>query len=177
MNPEPKPPPKPEPKPEPVKKPDIAIEKEKKAPPKKEPPKEKPLDLDLKRQLDQQLQRELETVQRERERREALAQFKPAPPSAPGLKADPTYANRIRTKIRGNIILPPNIAGNPEAILDVEQLPTGEVASVKLRRSSGNKSFDEAVERAILKSSPLPLPDRREQFQRRLELKFRPVDE
>ena len=63
-------------------------------------------------------------------------------------------------------MLPPDIAGNPEAIFDVVQLPTGEVMSVKLRKSSGHKAYDAAVERAILKSSPLPRPDRPEQFQR-----------
>jgi len=71
-------------------------------------------------------------------------------------------------------VLPPEIKGNPEAIFDVVQLPTGEVLSARLRKSSGNKAYDEAVERAILKSSPLPRPDRPEQFQRNLDLKFRP---
>ena len=56
------------------------------------------------------------------------------------------------------------------------QLPTGEVMSAKLRKSSGHKAYDAAVERAILKSSPLPKPDRPEQFQRALEIKFRPLD-
>jgi colicin import membrane protein len=48
--------------------------------------------------------------------------------------------------------------------------------SAKLRQSSGNKAYDAAVERAILKSSPLPRPDRPEQFRRELEIKFRPLD-
>ena len=34
---------------------------------------------------------------------------------------------------------------------------------------------DEAIERAIRRSSPLPLPENRSQFQRTLELKFRPL--
>jgi colicin import membrane protein len=182
--PEPKPvpkPPPPPPKPEPVtKKPDIALEKDKKAP-KKEPPKkeiakEEPK-LDLKFDPAEQLRKEMQDLQRDREKRDAMAQAKPSPPSAPpAAKVDPTYANRISAKIKGNLILPPNIVGNPEAVFDVEQLPSGEVLSAKLRTSSGNKSYDEAVERAIFKSSPLPLPDRREQFQRRLELRFRPLD-
>ena len=82
----------------------------------------------------------------------------------------------IRTKIRSNVVLPADITGNPEAIFDVVQLPTGEVLSARLRKSSGNRAYDEAVERAILKSSPLPKPDRPEQFQRDLQLKFRPKE-
>jgi len=182
VKPQPEPPPKPlvreapklEPKPAPSpKKVDIAIEKEKKAPPKKDEPR---LNLDLNKQMKEQLAKELETVQRERERREVLSQFKPAgaPPAAPSI--DLTYANRIRLKIKPFINVPPDLVGNPEAIYDVEQLPTGEILSVKLRKSSGHRAYDDAVERAILKASPLPRPERADQFQRRLELKFRPND-
>ena len=78
--------------------------------------------------------------------------------------------------MRQNWILPQDLQGNPEAVFDVVQLPTGEVLSVKLAKSSGNKAYDEAVERAILKSSPLPLPEPRSLFDRQLKLTFRPRD-
>ena len=78
--------------------------------------------------------------------------------------------------MRGNIVLPQDIKGNPEAIFDVVQLPTGEVLSAKLRKSGGARVLDEAIERAILKSSPLPKPDRLELFMRSFELKYRPLD-
>lgn len=171
--PPPAPAPKVEPKPAPSpKKVDIAIEKAKKPAAKKEEPR---INLDLSKQMKDQVTRELESVQRERERSEVLSQFKPAAaPSA--VSIDPTYANRIRTKIKALINVPPDITGNPEAIYDVEQLPTGEVLSAKLRKSSGHRAYDDAVERAILRASPLPRPDRADQFQRHLELKFRPKD-
>ncbi|MEI6300400.1 MAG: TonB C-terminal domain-containing protein [Betaproteobacteria bacterium] len=88
------------------------------------------------------------------------------------------YVGRIRSKIKGNIVMPGDMpAGNPEAIFDVVQLPTGEVLSpVRLKKSSGYKPYDEALERAIVNASPLPKPDRPELFQRNLELKFRPLD-
>ena len=41
-------------------------------------------------------------------------------------------------------------------------LPTGEVQSVRVTQSSGNAAYDEAVVRAIEKSSPLPLPSDRD---------------
>jgi colicin import membrane protein len=84
--------------------------------------------------------------------------------------------DKVRFRIRSNIILPQGIAGNPEAVFDVALLPTGEVLSVKQTRSSGNPAYDEAVYRAILKSSPLPKPDNPALFERRLELRFRPLD-
>ena len=54
---------------------------------------------------------------------------------------------------------------------------TGEVLEVKLRRSSGIGSLDAAIERAILKSSPLPKPDDPALFQRTLEIKYKPFEE
>jgi colicin import membrane protein len=86
------------------------------------------------------------------------------------------YIARIQSKVRSNWILPADLVGNPEAVFDVVQLPTGEVLSAKLARSSGNAAYDAAVERAILKSSPLPLPATRELFERELKLTFRPRD-
>ena len=91
-------------------------------------------------------------------------------------RAEGDWIRRIQAKVRGNVILPPDLAGNPEAIFDVVQLPTGEILDVQLRKSSGVRAYDEAVQRAILKSSPLPRPERVELFQRTLTLKFRPVD-
>jgi len=38
------------------------------------------------------------------------------------------------------------------------------------------RAYDDAVQRAILKSTPLPRPDRADLFQRALTLRFRPVD-
>jgi colicin import membrane protein len=91
-------------------------------------------------------------------------------------RAEGDWIRRIQAKVRGNIILPPDIPGNPEAIFEVVQLPTGEILDAQLRKSSGVRAYDEAVQRAILKSSPLPRPERAELFQRTLTLKFRPVD-
>jgi colicin import membrane protein len=172
---EPKPAPKVEAKPVPKieakpPKPDIAIEKEKKAPPKKkeEPKKVEPaVKIDYDRVMRERMAREMEQVSKA---------ARPAQPPAAGPVVDASYANKIKAKIKGNVVLPFDLKGNPEAIFDVVQLPTGEVLSARLRKSSGNLAYDEALERAILKSSPLPEPDRREQFARELQLKFRPVE-
>jgi colicin import membrane protein len=52
----------------------------------------------------------------------------------------------------------------------------GEIIDAQLRKSSGVRAYDDAVQRAILKSSPLPRPERADLFQRSLTLKFRPTD-
>ena len=87
------------------------------------------------------------------------------------------YMDQIRRKIRGNITLPSGIVGNPEAQFAVTQLPTGEILPpVVIKKSSGNKALDEAVERAILKSSPLPKPKNPKDFSRSLTISYKPFD-
>ena len=153
-------------------KPDIAVEREKK-PPKKQPAKEEPpLKFDTTDRIREQLAQEQRAFKQTIERQEALKQFTPSAAASP----DTGYVDKIRSKIKMNIVLPPEIKGNPEAIFDVVQLPTGEVLSAKLRKSSGHEAYDQAVERAILKSSPLPRAERPDQFRRELQLKFRPKE-
>jgi len=106
--------------------------------------------------------------------REALVATKAA--SAAQAKADDDYRRRIQAKIKGHVVVPPDIGGNPEAIFDVVQLPTGEIIDTQLRKSSGVRAYDEAVQRAIIKASPLPRPEPPAVFQRNLTLKFRPAD-
>jgi colicin import membrane protein len=86
------------------------------------------------------------------------------------------YKERIRAKIQRLIQLPPNMQGNPEAEFDVVLLPDGNPLGVKLKRTSGNPAYDNAVERAILRAQPLPLPPDKELFRyfRELNLAFRP---
>jgi colicin import membrane protein len=151
--------------------PDIAIERERKTKKKEEPKKEPSLKFDAARRMQEQIAQEQQALNRERQ--EARKKSAPAPAAS---AIDSGYADKIRSKIKSNIVLPPDIKGNPEAIFDVVQLPTGDVIDVNLRKSSGYKPYDDAVDRAIRKSSPLPQPDRPEQFRRELQLKFRPQE-
>lgn len=75
-----------------------------------------------------------------------------------GPRGDPSYGQKVGARIRSNIIfnVPEGLAGNPAAEFDVQLLPDGSVASVRLRKSSGVSGFDEAVKRAIEKSAPYP---------------------
>jgi colicin import membrane protein len=183
--PKPVPPPKPEPvaKPEPpqVKKPDIATPEKKPKPKPKPEAKPKPdpnFDKRLREQVAQE-QKALDQQRQERELRELLARQQAEAEraaSAARAKALNEYIARIQAKVKSNWILPQDIQGNPEAVFLVAQLPTGEVLTTRLLKSSGNPAYDAAVERAILKSSPLPLPASKELFSRELKLTFRPHD-
>jgi colicin import membrane protein len=179
---EPKPVPVAEPtvvKPEPViPKPEIVLKEPIKIKPAVKPvAKAEPLKpkVDDTKRMREELAREQASLAVDRERQQIKDLL--ARDAASSQKRDyEAYAGRIKAKIRGNIVMPPDMKGNPEAIFDVVQLPTGEVMDVKLRKSSGHSAYDDAVERAVRKSSPLPRPDRPELFQRALELKFRPLD-
>jgi colicin import membrane protein len=114
-------------------------------------------------------------AERERLARDAQQKANEADAAARS-RAEADYIRRIQAKVKGNVTLPPDMNGNPEAIFEVVQLPTGEIIDAVLRKSSGVRAYDEAVQRAIQKSSPLPRPDRPELFQRSLTLKFRPQD-
>jgi colicin import membrane protein len=180
--PEPKVEPKPVPKPEPVKpppKPDIAQKEKPKPPPsppkpepKPEPPKPDPFQEQLKREAEQ-LQRQKVAAAAAQE----LDSLKAQQASSAKSNALADYIAKIKGKVRGNIVLPGDIKGNPEAVFEVTQLPSGEVLNVKLKKSSGNPAWDNATERAILKSSPLPKPTQSDLFSRSLELKFRPLED
>ncbi|MEO8719194.1 MAG: energy transducer TonB [Burkholderiales bacterium] len=161
----PKPKPKPKPRPEPPPKP---VAKPKPVPP-------KPDDTMAQQLLAEALQREDQQRAAEREHQAIKAQLERESQAARN-RAMQTWIDRIRAKIRGNIFLPLSIQGNPEAVVLVTLLPTGDVLPPKLVFSSGNSAYDDAVLRAIIKSSPLPKPDSADLFQRELKLTFHPQD-
>jgi colicin import membrane protein len=185
----PAPPPPAPPKAEPrIEKPDIAVKEKPKPKPKPPPPKPEPKpvakakpappkpDESLAQQLlAQALAREDQQRAAERERQAIKDQLQREQLAAHN-RAMATWVDKIRNQIRGNSVLPPDIRGNPQAEVLVSLLPTGDVLEAKLLISSGHQAYDDAVLRAILKSSPLPKPDTQDLFERNLQLKFRPKD-
>jgi len=121
-------------------------------------------------------ERQVQAETAARAQAEANARAQAQAQAAARARAEADWIQRIQAKVKGNVILPPEIAGNPEAVFEVAQLPTGEIIDVVLKKSSGVRAYDEAVQRALAKSSPLPRPERAEVFQRTLTLRFRPQD-
>ncbi len=92
-----------------------------------------------------------------------------------------SYIALITDVIQNNWSRPPSARNNMEAELALQLVPTGEVVSVKVIKSSGNAAFDRSAETAVLKAGRFPelqqLPVRVfEQYFRRLRLKFKPED-
>ena len=72
-----------------------------------------------------------------------------------GGRVDGGYAAAIRTKIKSNLVY-----GSEDDSLTatyvITQLPTGEIIGVRKVKGSGSAAYDNAIENAIAKSSPLP---------------------
>ena len=85
------------------------------------------------------------------------------------------YAGRIRARIKPNITFTEDVAGNPKAEVEVRTSPDGTILSRKLLSSSGNKSWDDAVLKAIDKTAILPR-DEDGRVPPVLEISFRPKD-
>lgn len=88
------------------------------------------------------------------------------------------YQDMIRSKIRHNIVMPPDVSPSAAAEFKVTLLPDGSVLDAVLLKSSGNAAYDEATERAIYKAQPLPIPTDpvlKQRF-RELRLTIRPED-
>lgn len=87
------------------------------------------------------------------------------------------YSDKIRAKVQRNVNKTLCGDGKPKLIFEITVMPTGDVQGTpKLIQSSKITACDDAVERAILQSQPLPLPSDaslREQF-RNLRLEFHP---
>ena len=197
---EPKPEPKPEPRPEPkaapkpelkpLPKPDIALkeklEKERKLKEQQELEKKKEdeakklkAQLDAKKKDEDKKKLEQDRLAQETEKRLAQEKQELAKRLENAQRSlMEKYEGLIKNHVRRQIIEPPNLPGNPEVEFDVVLIPGGEVLTVKLRRASGVAAYDAAVERAIWKASPIPLPPDPTLFQqfRNLHLKFRPKE-
>lgn len=135
---------------------------------------------------------EKEKLNKEKQKEEALRKLQEelladdtkAPKSAASAKTTQAsagevdkYKAMIQAKIQRNVNKSLCGDGKPELSFDITLMPTGEVqGSPKLVKSSNMSACDDAVERAILQSQPLPLPadvNLRAQF-RNIRLIFHP---
>ena len=119
-----------------------------------------------KKELEAKRKEEAEARQREQDRQEnikrmaglANATGKPTATGNAAQSAGPSssYAGLIRRSIKPNIVFPEELAGNPAAEVEVRTSPDGTIVGSKLIKSSGHKSWDEAVLKAITKTDKLP---------------------
>ena len=112
--------------------------------------------VDEKRFAEERGKQDEEPAAKERAAKEGAERARQQSEAAKRLKDE--YIAKIKAKIEQNTSAPEGMSGNPRAEFTIVLLPTGEVLSVKLVKSSGNPAYDDAVERGIFKSAPLPVP-------------------
>ena len=92
-----------------------------------------------------------------------------------------SYAALIQQTVVNYWSRPPSARNGMEALLQIQLVPTGEVVSVRILKSSGDAAFDRSAENAVQKAGSFPelqnLPPREfEKTFRRFRLLFRPED-
>jgi colicin import membrane protein len=67
-----------------------------------------------------------------------------------------TYGGRVAARVKPNIVFGEEIVGNPIAEVEVRTSPDGTIVSQRIVKSSGVRSWDEAVLKAVIKTEVLP---------------------
>lgn len=67
-----------------------------------------------------------------------------------------SWAGRVRARVRPNIVFTDDVAGNPKAEVEVRLAPDGTIVGQRVVKSSGVRSWDQAVLRALDRTEMLP---------------------
>ena len=86
-----------------------------------------------------------------------------------------SYGGKVRAKVKPNVVFTDDIAGNPTAEVEVRTTSDGTIISQKLLKSSGNKAWDDAVLKAIVRTETMPR-DVDGRIPTPMILEFRPKD-
>lgn len=84
------------------------------------------------------------------------------------------YIRSIQSRIESNWNRPPTAVAGIDCIVNVTQIPSGDVTDVKVGECNGDDTVVRSIELAVRKSSPLPKPPVPSVFSRSLEIRFRP---
>lgn len=84
------------------------------------------------------------------------------------------YTFALGRKIENNWIQPASADKGISCVVNVRQLPGGEVISVAVEACNGDESVRRSVEAAVYKASPLPDPEDPSLFERNLRFIFEP---
>jgi len=110
-------------------------------------------------------------------REEAEAQKRAAEEQARKARAGPALASwqsQIAAKINRAWLRPPTARPGIECMLNVTQVPGGEVTEVSIGECNGDQAVRESIEAAVYRASPLPPPPDPALFDRHLRIDFKP---
>ena len=84
------------------------------------------------------------------------------------------YLYAIRQRIQRNWVRPLSARPGLECVVNVRQLPGGEVVGVTIGQCNGDDAVQRSIEAAVFKASPLPEPENPALFDRNLRITFKP---
>ncbi len=87
-----------------------------------------------------------------------------------------TYISSITAKVKDNWRTPARISPNAQCDLKITQSPSGNITSVKVLNCNkeATRQFQQAAEKAVYRSEPLPKPPVKELFERVIIFEFKP---
>jgi colicin import membrane protein len=85
-----------------------------------------------------------------------------------------TWQSMIQQRITRAWLRPPTAKAGINCILNVTQVPGGEVTKVSIGACNGDQAVRDSIEAAVYRASPLPPPPDPALFQRDLEITFKP---
>ncbi len=85
-----------------------------------------------------------------------------------------SWQAQITARIQRAWLRPPSAKAGIECILDVTQVPGGEVTNVRLGACNGDQAVRDSIVAAVYRASPLPPPPDPSLFERNLEITFKP---
>jgi colicin import membrane protein len=85
-----------------------------------------------------------------------------------------SWESQIAAKITRAWLRPPTARAGIECVLNVTQVPGGEVTKVSIAECNGDQAVRESIEAAVFRASPLPPPPDPTLFDRNLKINFKP---
>jgi colicin import membrane protein len=112
-------------------------------------------------------------TEREAELRRQLAEEEHAVASGP---ARDQYIARLASRIQNAWIKPPSAHAGLDCIVNITQIPGGEVTSAHVSQCNGDAAARQSIENAVYRASPLPAPSDPALFERNLVIHFHPEE-
>jgi colicin import membrane protein len=84
------------------------------------------------------------------------------------------YVRLIENRIEGKWVRPLSAKPGLDCVVNVVQLPTGDVVDVRVGSCNGDDAVVRSIEAAVRLASPLPKPPTPSLFERNLNVRFRP---
>jgi colicin import membrane protein len=85
-----------------------------------------------------------------------------------------SWESQIAARITRAWLRPPTAKTGIDCMLNVTQVPGGEVTQVSIGQCNGDQAVRESIEAAVYRASPLPPPPDPSLFDRNLQIRFKP---